>query len=179
MVDGMTTLTGRQARQAQIDAWQDRHGVQAYKTVPMTDQTAQAVYRDHVEALEMNANGDAGRDAFLGQPMPLSPRQRTEVALRMIADAIRLESLPNITSTSLWAQNLPALDLLNWAYRFNAKITVHEPVPGGAEGHASMHTATVGRATDEPPWVDLYVTSRDVSALARSRYEAHNAGLES
>ena len=32
----------------------------------MTDQQAQALYRDHAEALEMNANGDSGLAAFLG-----------------------------------------------------------------------------------------------------------------
>jgi hypothetical protein len=68
-------MNARQARVDQIDAWRDRHGVHAYKTVPMADQTNQALYRDHAEALEMNANGDAGRAAFLGEndPGPVPP----------------------------------------------------------------------------------------------------------
>jgi hypothetical protein len=71
------TMNRLQAYVHQVDVWLERHDIGAWRSTPLSAQINKAVEADHAKALEMNANGDASRAAFLGTTDPGTQSSKT------------------------------------------------------------------------------------------------------
>jgi hypothetical protein len=159
-----------QERQAQVDGWRERHHF--HHRIPVSEQTPGAIDADHTEALDMNANGDAGLAGFLGTdaeldrlfpPVPAAGKPLA-LALIEIANAIIHGRLPIPTSVDLWHQSeLNAGQLLVQADRFGVPIKAHE------------HSASIRLQPINGAHIRYYLTCTDVSADAMEDYGRHNA----
>lgn len=98
----------RLAQRAQTDAWYDRHGVNAYKSTLFQTQIASAINADHSAALDMNANDDSGRAAFLGTD---ANRARSIAAIHAFAAYLAAhpeQPLPESLTASVHTDGTPA-----------------------------------------------------------------------
>jgi hypothetical protein len=170
-------MTPMQERQTQIDGWTTRHDF-PWRLEPATraDLTANAIAADHAEALEMNANDDAGRAAFLGrQPAAPSDRTRLAAVTRSLGDGIQLGQIPTPTSITVWTHHMTFVNFLTYADRNGARVTIVDDDPTAPWARLKI---LVG--VDLLPaghWVEIYCSCRDVSPAALAAYLAHNERL--
>lgn len=174
IVFGMTPM---QERQTQIDGWTARHDF-PWRLEPGTraDLTESAIAADHAEALEMNANDDAGRTAFLGrQPTRPSDRTRLAAVTRSLGDGIQLGQIPTPTSITVWTHDLTRVDFLTYADRNGAPIEI---VGNGTPTWARLKIQVGVDLLPAGHWVDIYCSCRDASPAAVAAYQAHNERLD-